>query len=79
MVKLGAVPPSWLCCCCCCCSSCCCSGTDLESRSGGSMHGSFQMAVLDPQKLQDDASWLRTFDATIAPFKFVPPRVEGSG
>ena len=45
------------------------------------MHGSFQMAVLDPQRLQDDASWLRTFDATIAPFKFVPPppRAEGSG
>lgn len=51
------------------------SGTDQEAP-GGCMHGSFQMAVVDPQRPQD--AYARTFDALIAPFRFVAPR-KGSG
>ncbi|PRW20169.1 hypothetical protein C2E21_9247 [Chlorella sorokiniana] len=46
------------------------SGTDLETP-GGSMRGSFQMAVVDPKK--PHAQWLRTFDAEVAPFPFIMP------
>ncbi|PSC74841.1 Co2+ Mg2+ efflux [Micractinium conductrix] len=46
------------------------SGTDVEPPGRGAMHGSFQMAVVDPQRPQQV---LRKFDAEIAPFPFVPP------
>ena len=50
-----------------------CSGTDMECGSG-SMQGSFQVAVVDPKQPHNDASWHRTFDARIAPFRFILPR-----
>ncbi|KAL6766756.1 hypothetical protein ACKKBG_A37230 [Auxenochlorella protothecoides x Auxenochlorella symbiontica] len=43
------------------------SGTDLD-EAPGSMHGSFQMAVLD-----DRSQPLESFDAEVAPFHFWPP------
>lgn len=46
------------------------SGTDLDTP-GGFMHGSFQMAVVDPKK--PHTPWLRTFDAEVAPFHFIMP------
>lgn len=36
------------------------------------MRGSFQMAVLDPAR--PTGAWLRTFDAEVATFRFIPPR-----
>ncbi|KAL4451199.1 hypothetical protein ABPG77_009271 [Micractinium sp. CCAP 211/92] len=45
------------------------SGTDVDTP-GGRMRGSFQMAVVDPQRPQDLPS--HTFDAEVAPFYFVP-------
>jgi len=48
-----------------------CSGTDLDTP-GGSMRGSFQIAVIDPQ--QPQAPPAHTFDAVVAPFTFVPPK-----
>ncbi|KAI7840000.1 hypothetical protein COHA_006265 [Chlorella ohadii] len=52
------------------------SGTDLETP-GGSMRGSFQMAVVDPKKPHTE--WLRTFDAEVAPFPFIMPGSSRSG
>ena len=46
------------------------SGTDSDSEGGGStMQGSFEMAVLDTKT----GAKVRSFDAEIAPFTFLPP------
>lgn len=43
------------------------SGTDLNTK-GGSMHGSFEMAILDAKGLPKE-----TFDAEVDPFQFIAP------
>lgn len=45
------------------------SGADLEGGAG-SMHGSFQMATVDPER---PTQHLRTFDALVGPFLFKRP------
>ena len=44
------------------------SGTDLAYPGGGTMYGSFEMAVLNKQLVP-----VSTFDAEIAPFTFLKP------